>query len=283
LIIAPGMLRGVSLVAFAFALAAAVVHAGWNLLLAGERDAEAATAVALPIAVVLYAPIAAATWRVEASAVPYIAGSSVLEGMYFALLAAAYRRGELSVVYPVARGSAPVLVLAISLAALGVSLSALSVIGVVTVAAGVVLVRGGAAGPRTQLALGLAIGVAIAGYTLIDRDGVQRAAPLPYLELVLAGPAVVYALLIGRLRGGAALRAQVRPRTALIAAGTLGAYLLVLAALQRAPAAPVAAVREVSVVIATAAAAVFLGESVGRRRLAGAALVAAGIAAVALG
>jgi len=176
-----------------------------------------------------------------------------------------------------------VLVLAISLAALGVSLSALSVIGVVAIAAGVVLVRGGAAGPRAQLALGLAIGVMIAGYTLIDREGVQRAAPLPYLELVLAGPAVVYAMLIGRLRGRAALKAQLRPRTALIAAGTLGAYLLVLAALQRAPAAPVAAVREVSVVIATGAAAAFLGEPVGRRRLGGAALVTAGIAAVALG
>jgi drug/metabolite transporter (DMT)-like permease len=274
----------VSVAALLFALAAALAHAGWNLLLAGERDAEAATAVALPIAVVLFAPVAAATWRVQGAAIPYVAGSAALELAYFALLAAAYRRGELSVVYPVARGSAPVLVLAISLAVLGVSLSAASVVGVVAIAAGVVLVRGGERGaPRAQLLLGLAIGACIAGYTLIDRDGVQRAAPVPYLELVLAPPALAYALLIGRLRGRAALAAQLRPRTALIAIGTLGAYLLVLAALRRAPAAPVAAVREVSVVIAVAAAAVFLREPVGARRLGGAALVTAGIAAVALG
>jgi drug/metabolite transporter (DMT)-like permease len=277
------MLRIVSGSALLFALAAAVVHAGWNLLLAGERDAEAATAVALPLAVLLFAPAVAATWRLDGAAVPYVAASAALELAYFALLAAAYRRGELSVVYPVARGSAPVLVLAISLAALGVSLSAASVAGVMAIAVGVFLVRGGAQGAGLQLVLGLAIGATIAGYTLIDRDGVQHAAPLTYIEVVLAGPAVAYAVYIGRLRGGAAMRSQLRPRTALIAVGTLGAYLLVLAALRRAPAAPVAAVRELSVVLATVAAAVFLREPVSRGRLAGAALVAGGVAAIALG
>jgi drug/metabolite transporter (DMT)-like permease len=269
--------------ALLLALAAAFLHAAWNVLLRGSDDIAARRNAVLVLSVVLFAPAAAATWSFHAAALPWAAASAALEALYFVLLVVAYRRHELSVVYPVARGSAPVLVLAISQAALGVSLSALSVVGVVAIAAGVVLVRGGAAGHRAQLALALAIGAAIAGYTLIDRDGVHRAAPLPYLELVLAGPAVVYALLIGRLRGRAALRAPLRPRTALLAVGTLGAYLLVLAALQRAPAAPVAAVREVSVVIATAAAAVFLHEPVGGRRLAGAALVTAGIAAVALG
>jgi drug/metabolite transporter (DMT)-like permease len=275
----------VAFTALLFALGAAVVHAGWNLLLAGEPDAEAATAVALPIAALVLAPFAAVSWSMRASAVPYVAGSAALELAYFGLLAAAYRRAELSVVYPVARGSAPVIVLVISLVALGVSLSALSVAGVAAVAAGVVLVRGAprAGAPGRELVLGLAIGACIAGYTLVDRDGVRRAAAVPYLEAVLVAPAILYPLLIGRLRGRPALAAQLRPRAVLTAVGIAGAYLLVLAALRRAPAAPVAAVREVSVVIATAAAAALLHESVGPRRLAGAAIVTAGIAAVALG
>src|ERR1043166_7484443 len=100
--------------ALALALGAAVLHALWNLLLARERDTEAATAVAvLSLVVVLVLP-AALTWRVDAAAVPCLAGSAALELAYIALLAAAYRRFELSVVYPVARGMAPVLALLIT-------------------------------------------------------------------------------------------------------------------------------------------------------------------------
>ena len=69
----------------------------------------------------LYAPVAAATWDVERAAAPYIAGSAVLELAYLTLLAAAYRRADLSVVYPIARGGAPVLVLVAGAVALGVT------------------------------------------------------------------------------------------------------------------------------------------------------------------
>ena len=98
--------------ALALALGAAGLHALWNLLLARERDTEAATAVALLALVVVLALPAALTWRVESAAVPFIVGSAALELAYVALLAAAYRRYELSLVYPVARGLAPVLALA---------------------------------------------------------------------------------------------------------------------------------------------------------------------------
>ena len=90
--------------ALALALGAAVLHAAWNLLLARERDTEAALAVALLALVATIALPAALTWRVESTAVPYIAGSAALELVYVALLAAAYRRYELSLVYPVAPG-----------------------------------------------------------------------------------------------------------------------------------------------------------------------------------
>ena len=80
--------------AFLLALGAAFVHALWNLLLARARDPEAAGAVALLTAVVVFSPVLAFTWELETEAWPYIAASSALELAYFALLGAAYRRAE---------------------------------------------------------------------------------------------------------------------------------------------------------------------------------------------
>jgi drug/metabolite transporter (DMT)-like permease len=122
---------------------------------------------------------------------------------------------------------------------------------------------------------GLAIGVVIAAYTLVDAEGVERAEPVAYLALVVAPCALLYPVVTRT-------RPDVSVRTAATAAATFGAYLLVLAALELAPAAPVSAVRESSVVIAAILASVVLREKVGAARLAGAAAVAAGVAAIAL-
>lgn len=270
--------------ALAFALAAALLHALWNLLLARARDPQAATAVVLPLSLVLFAPAAALTWNVEAQALPFVAASAAFELAYFALLALAYSGGEMSVVYPISRGAAPVLVLLVAVAALGAGTSAPQVAGVLLVAAGVLLVRGlrGEASGR-DVALAGAVAACIAGYTLVDREGLEHASPLPYLELVLAGPALVYGLAMLRAKGAGALRAELGGSALAIAIAGFGAYALVLAALELARAAPVAAVRESSVVIATLMAAAFLRERVARERVAGSALVAAGVAAVALG
>ena len=97
-----------STAALMLALAAAFLHAGWNLLLARARDVQAATAVVLGISVVLCAPVAAVTWDVEWEVWPWAVGSAAFELAYFAFLAYAYERSEVSVVYPVARGLAPV-------------------------------------------------------------------------------------------------------------------------------------------------------------------------------
>jgi hypothetical protein len=110
--------------ALALALGAAVVHAVWNLLLARADDTEAATAVALGLSVLLFAVPAILLWDVEADAWPYLAASAAFEVGYVATLAGALRRGDLSVVYPLARGSAPVLVLAVSAGVLGAATSA---------------------------------------------------------------------------------------------------------------------------------------------------------------
>src|SRR6476646_5827178 len=123
--------------ALAFALAAAVFHALWNLLLALAPDVEAATVVALLTAVLVFAPIAVVVWHVEAAVWPWLLGSGLLELAYFALLATAYRRAPLSVVYPIARGGAPVLVLVVSVVVLGHATSARQAAGVALVVLGI--------------------------------------------------------------------------------------------------------------------------------------------------
>jgi drug/metabolite transporter (DMT)-like permease len=262
--------------ALALALGAAALHALWNLLLARERDTEAASAVALLALVATLVVPAALTWRVESAAVPFIVGSAALEFAYVALLAIAYRRYELSLVYPVARGLAPVLALLLVVAAGAARPSPLGIVGVLTVAVGVLLVRGLRGG--TGLAFGVVIAAAIAGYTVVDRYGIRHAAAGPYLLLVMLGPALVYPLVVGTGR----VRAALSPVTVVIGALSASAYLLVLLALRLASAPAVAAVRETSVVIATAAAATFLGERVGTTRLVGAVAVAGGVALLAL-
>jgi drug/metabolite transporter (DMT)-like permease len=267
--------------ALALALAAAFLHAGWNVFLRGSEDVEARTAVVLGLSVLLFAPVVAATWSASWAVAPYVAASAALEGAYFALLVAAYRRRELSVVYPIARGSAPLLVLLGTAVVLGRHVSALSAVGVCLVAVGVVLVRGIRRGAEGLL-VALAIGCAIAGYTLVDKEGLQHAAALTYLELVLLPVALVAVPLAAARRGGRALRTQLTASTFVVAVASFGAYALVLAALRLAPAPEVAAVRETSVVIAALLAGAFLRERVGLERLAGAAAVAGGVALIAV-
>jgi drug/metabolite transporter (DMT)-like permease len=267
--------------ALALVLAAAVLHAGWNVLLRGSEDVEARTAVVLGLSVLLFAPVAAATWSVSWAVAPYAAASAALEGAYFALLVVAYRRRELSVVYPVARGSAPLLVLLGTAVVLGRHVSAGAAIGVCLVAVGVVLVRGIRRGAGGVL-VALAIGCAIAGYTLIDKDGLQHAATFPYLELVLTPVALVALPVVAARRGIPVLRAELGWSALLTAVASFGAYALVLAALRLAPAPEVAAVRETSIVLAALLAAAFLRERVGVERLAGVAVVAGGVALIAL-
>src|SRR3954466_16218345 len=141
--------------ALAFALAAAVFHAVWNLLLARARDVEAATAVALITAEVVFAPVALVVWDAEREVWPWLLASGLFELAYFALLATAYRVAPLSVVYPVARGGAPVLVLAVSVVVLGHSTSAPQVAGVAFVVLGILLVRGLRRADPWGLAFGL--------------------------------------------------------------------------------------------------------------------------------
>jgi drug/metabolite transporter (DMT)-like permease len=269
--------------AFSLALAAAFLHAIWNLLLARARDTESATAVALLAAVIAFAPVTALTFDAEWAVWPFIVVTSMLQLLYFALLATAYRKAELSFVYPVARGVAPVVVLVVSVSVLGHGTSVSQVAGVVLVGVGVLLVRGLRRPPDSQ-ALWFALGVAavIASYTLLDKRGITHASPVTYLELSMIPAAAGYTIGVVAVKGRSAVRAELRIAPVLAGVFSFSAYALVLAALERASAASVAAVRETSVVIATVFAALVLHEQVSRWRVLGSAVVVCGIGLLAL-
>ena len=130
---------------------------------------------------------------------------------------------------------------------------------------------------------GLAIAAVIASYTLVDKRGLDYATPIAYLEVSMIAPAILYAAWVARLRGGAvALRSELNRSSVVAGIATFSAYALVLAALERASAASVAAVRETSVLVAAALGALVLREPVTRWRFAGAALVAGGVALLAI-
>jgi len=269
--------------ALAFAIGAAFLHAFWNLLLARAKDTESATAAALLVSIVVFAPVAALRWHAESRVWPFIVVTSLLQLLYFALLATAYRRSELSVVYPLARGLAPVLVLVVGATVLSAATSASQIVGVCLVVAGVLLVRGlRRPTASTGVGFGLAIAVVIAAYTLVDKHGIRYAGPITYLELSMIPATFGFVGGVVVAKGRSAVRAELSTATFLAGLATFGAYALVLAALERASAASVAAVRETSVVIATALAAPVLRERVGAARLAGAVLVVSGVALLGL-
>lgn len=272
-----------STAALFLALAAAAGHAIWNMLLARAKNPEAATAVALLVGVTIFAVPAAIEAEAQASVWPYVLGSAFFELAYIALLAWAYTRSDLSLVYPLGRGVAPVLVLVVGVVFLGAEANGPVVAAVLLIAVGVLFLRGlrGRRDP-TGFAAGLAIAGCIAAYTLIDNSGVEHAGVVTYLELVLIPPALAYAAFILTTQGRQAVRAEVNAGS--LAAGVLilTPYWLFLHALRLAPAAPVAAVRETSIVLATALGALVLHERVGRERWAGAVLVAAGVVILSL-
>jgi len=264
--------------ALVLALGSAVLHALWNLLLGRARDVEAAAAVTFALSVAIALPFAVVFWHADPSVWPYALASSLLETAYVLGLAYAYRTADVSVVYPLTRGLAPVLALAAAVAFLGHRPSATEVGGVVVVSAGVLLVRGGAGGARGRtLVLSTAIAASIAAYTLVDRAGIQRAGAITYFVLVLALPCLVAA----PLNGVAAMRRELGAATAVAALANLGSFVLGLLALRHGPAAPVLAVRSTSIVITALLAGRLLAERVSRTRLAGAVLVFAGVALLA--
>jgi drug/metabolite transporter (DMT)-like permease len=296
--------------AIALVLAAAFLHALWNL--AAKRaggDRHFVLLVAIFI-VVLWSPLGLwAAWGV----VPdwgraqwaCIAVSAATHVVYFNVLLRGYREADLTVVYPVARGTGPLLSSAAAVLLLGETLSVLGLAGVCAVAGGVFLIAGGPrllrelihAAPglearhqrlRVQrgMAWGAATGVCIAAYTVIDGYAVTALAISPILVDYFGNLLRIAFSLPAALHDRAAVRAawQATWRWALLVAVlSPAAYVMVLYAMRLAPLSHVAPAREVSMLFAALLGGRLLGEADTRLRLAGAAFIAAGVAALSLG
>ncbi len=275
----------------------ALLHAGWNTLVKSSGDKELDIALVHFLGAMVCLPLLWAVGLPPREAWPFIGASLGIHIAYYLTLNGAYQHGDLGATYPIMRGSAPMLVALGSSTVLGESLSGAAWAGVAAITAGVLMV--GLARPaealhhRRAIAFALANACVIAAYTFVDGQGVRasgaaggNAASYVVLLFVLDGfpyPALVL------LRRGPAQRAVMwayaRQRWALATLGglaSLGSYGIALWAMTRAPVAAVSAMRETSVLFATALGVWVLKEPFGRQRVLGACVIVGGVVALKL-
>jgi drug/metabolite transporter (DMT)-like permease len=272
----------------AIVLGAAFLHALWNAVVKGAGDKTIVLGLialghVVPgiVVVILVPPPGWAVW-------PYVVASTVIHWGYYYFLNVAYRLGDLSIMYPIARGLAPVMITLGAQVWIGETVPPLAWAGILTVSGGImVLTRGVFSGalPKAGLMAALAVAVMVASYSLVDGVGVRLSNnALAYVgwlfvfEIIVA--AFIFSTRFERLRA-------VSPRV--IALGFLGGvisgtgYGLVLYAKTLAPLGLVSALRETSVIFAAMIGVLWFGEGPRGNRLIAAGIVAVGIIVIGLG
>ena len=271
---------------FGALLFAALLHAVWNAFVRRDPDRDAASTAFAIGGLILGVLLLPFLPPIAPAAVPYAVGSSFIHVCYFILLARAYRAGELSVAYPIMRGLAPLIVTIVGLIFIE-QVSAPELVGIVIVAVGIVSL--GLDGRRNGAnAIGPALmnAVVIAAYTIVDGLGARASgAPATYVAWILIGGGFGTAVWYLTTRNAAGRAALVARLPMGFVAGIIGyvAYAIALWAMTHAPIGAVAAVRESSVLFATAIGALALKERFGRMRWLAAILVVAGLVLVKFG
>ena len=287
-------------------LAAAAIHASWNALTKRAQDQLAFLWSSVSLATVVLLPVGWA-WLppdgVPRAAWPFLVASSAIHAVYFYVLGRAYGSGEFSLVYPIARGLGVALVPVAALFVLDERPSPLGALGVLLVVAGIVGInlssaglssaglssagRGAAASSRRRMSAGtgwaLVTGLSIAAYSLVDKAGVARLHPVPYIAILGVGMSLLLVPALVRRRAALAREWRTNWRAILVASTlNLTSYLLVLFAFRLSKAGYVVAAREISIVLSVAIGRLWFGERRVGRRLAAATLVLAGVICVAL-
>ena len=287
-----------SLTVLLLVVASAVIHASWNLWIKqlGPNVRSAPLLWLLTaISAVVYAPFAIALlvsggWRPDPMSYALVVGSGFIHVGYFMLLLRGYRAADLSLVYPVARGTGPLLAAAGAVVLLGEHPTPLAIAGALLIATGVLVITGRQAfGSARALGpgvfYGLATGLSIAAYTLWDGWAVKRAL-IPPLVFYWAGEVVRVLILapaaLGSRREMTELVRTQRWRIAGIAVLSPLGYILILLALRMGDVIHIAPAREMSILIGAWLGGHVLGEGHRRRRLVAAAAFAAGVIAFAL-
>ncbi len=285
-----------SLTTLGILICAAIIHAGAHVALKRATDKLAFAWWQLLAVIVIYSPVLlTARWDWGPAVWAIMLGSALFEAAYFYATSRAYTLGDLSVTYPLARGSAPLFISLWAALFLRERPSVLGYAGILTIAAGLFLVNlpsladigrplRGLAQPASRWAL--LAGVCISLYSTLDKAGVKSVPPLLYIYLVLVGTWL--AMTPGWWRGGKTRLLAEEWRVNKWSAGlaglaVVGAYTLVLFAMQRSPVSYVGSVREMSVVLAAWVGSTFLGEGKAGLRVAASVLVVAGIMLIAIG
>lgn len=269
-------------------LGSGFLHSLWNLYTKKSIDKNVFLWFCQLVAVVLFLPWAIIEWdgsRLSGEGLVMVLASMALHGLYVVLLAAAYSAGDLSQVYPIMRGTSPLLVPLLAVTLLGQSLSAAGWAGVGLIVVGIAWLSNIKLGKATARApapwkaplLALAVGVCIAGYIVVD------AAALDYVPAVVLNEATnignLLALSWAALRSGG-MRKELRANGKVILLGGViapGGYLLFLFALSIAPVAQLAPMREIGTVFGTILGILILREQQGARRIAASLLITLGV------
>jgi drug/metabolite transporter (DMT)-like permease len=277
-------------------LAAAVTHATWNFLNKRASGHPTFTWLVAVLSALLYAPATITiieVWEVQFTFVTIglMAGSAALHTGYFVLLNQGYRVGDLSLVYPLARGTGPLLSSLAAIVFLGERPSAIALAGALLIIGGAVILSTNVAqlrqtGARDAILYALITGLFIAAYTLWDKQAVSYFAIAPLL--LDWGANVGRALLLTPLAikySDQTVTEWREHKYEAIACAVLipFAYILVLTAMQFTPVSYVAPAREISILIGTAMGARLLGEGDVQRRLAGACAMVLGVVGLAVG
>jgi|TARA_B100000315_G_scaffold49121_1_gene43755 drug/metabolite transporter (DMT)-like permease len=254
-------------------LVSSVIHAGWNARLHRMENPEVVIVMAYLCVGVVLLPAAVVDPPVEV--LGWTFASTAAQAVYVGCLGSAYRDGSLSVAYPIARGTAPLLVGLGGWWLLGETPSAATSIGLVVLTVGLLLVAGLGARLREGRAIAMALftGLGTVAYSLIDARSVDLTGVLGYLSVIMVLSSLV--VLAVRRPGAERIRASLWPG-ALIGVGQGSAYALILLAFQQAQAGQVAGLRQVSVVIGV----LLAREALGPRAVGGALAVAVGAALV---
>jgi len=271
--------------AFFIVLLAAVLHAGWNLVVKSSSDKLVATWAILLVGGIAGTVVLIVVGLPGSSTIPWLVASVVAHLLYPLALAASYESVDLSIAYPIARGVAPVVVAVAGVALLGDSISLWGAIGLLAIVAGV-FVLAQRLPKRNEMTWPLATGATIAAYTFLDGGGVRAGdESLRFISAVFALSSIGLTSIVMVKRGPAAMVQRVRDswwRTALGGCASAGAYLLVLIAARSNPLGLVAGLRETSAAFGVIGAAVLLHEDVSRKHFLTVSLMVAGAALIAV-
>jgi len=279
--------------ALSIVLASAFLHAGWNFLTKKSLQKTVFIWWALLISVFLFFPMFLYCWPkagIDPRGWACILSSSIAHALYFRFLSGAYERGDLSLVYPLSRGSGPLLIPILAVALMHERLTPLGISGIAVIVSGIYVIHLQSFSVRSFLhpflTMGggaslwaLFTGGAIASYSLVDKVGVATVYPPVYIYLMLVGTWLLLSPFVLLSQRAAIRREWTVNKSTIVVVGFLSnfTYLMILFAMRTCNVSYVAAVREVSIVFSALFGILWLGEGRARLKLTGASLIALGV------